>query len=182
LLRYPVNHDGGGDGNTTNNESINATIDFGQNQSQQEGGITTTTTTTTDVDEQQQITDYEEEEAPEDIVLVGIPVPVPIMICLQPCPLVFYRGDSCADPNAFRFLWLSLPHRVPPLDLIRQRQLTNGILNGRRVAEEEAGTVEGAGCVLASISSLYLSGGNDSPIQAWSFSTWVGKRLLCIFS
>jgi len=140
------------------NESLESTIDYGDNQDREVAEA---------FDPVDQMVDEEDETM--DTVLVGVPVPVPILICLKPCPFVYCGGR--VDDYVFRFLWLSLPYRVPKISLIQDK----GKLPPFNTK---------AGQVLASVSSLLLFDdcSDAKPLKAWAFSTSTGSRLFCLRS
>ena len=99
-----------------------------------------------------------------DVTFHGDSVSIP-SLCLQPCPLTFYR-DDCGDDIVFQFLWLSMPFRKK-ITLDDSNQVKNVGVDNKILARH---------CMLA------LNDNGDDQIRKWAFSTWHGKSILVMIS
>ena len=112
----------------------------------------------------------------EPVTIVGEAMPLPPMIQMQPCPLIFLR-DRWGDMDAFRLLWFRLPYHVPeiPLALARNKDDMGHFDN-------KANHLMRA---LANMSSLVWNGEaipGGYVTRAWAFSTLYGQRILAVLS
>jgi hypothetical protein len=120
-------------------------------------------------------TNVDEEDEVDDITLSCESVALSPMASLQPCPLVFFR-HAYGDENVFRFLWLQLPHRVMPLELVPNE--------GGAKAVDSPQTDELANAV-ANLSVVTLQDWirpNGVHAKGWAFATLSGKRLFCVMT
>jgi hypothetical protein len=119
----------------------------------------------------------EDDDENMDICLIGQPIPVPPMIMLHPCPLVFFR-DGLGDEEAFRFLWFRQPHRVSLLTVGKSPEDGSGGV--------DVPTAGDAARALAQKSTISLlpDGATEgkSRIKAFAFMSWSGKRVLIVLS
>ena len=109
-----------------------------------------------------------------DTTLTGFPIPVSPLITLLPCPLVFLRGNN-NDEAAFNFLWLSMPHKLPKIDIFFSSDLKKNQVTAKTYEYPNAGHI------LTENSFLFVSI-KKAKLKAWAFSTQCGKILLCISS
>jgi hypothetical protein len=117
----------------------------------------------------------DEEDEIDDITLSCESVALSPMASLQPCPLVFFR-HLYGDENVFRFLWLQLPYRVKPLELVPNESGVKAV--DLPQTDELANAVANISVVTLQDwippSGLYAKG--------WALATLSGKRLFCVLT
>ena len=125
--------------------------------------------TDTKRDEEDSASSNESEEGGDtlDISFSLEPVVVSDTITLQPNPFVFDLGEQVHD--AFAFLWCSMSHSVPTLEITP----TNPDFTSRKIGNVQS--------LSASRSSLILKY-NGKTFYAWAFMTAYGKHILVISS
>jgi hypothetical protein len=108
----------------------------------------------------------------QNIVIPGETMQLPLLIGLQPCPLVFFQ-DGRGDVDSFRFLWSRMPCQTSPLKLTAPPH------------GEPAPSVSYDAMRLAAISTVafggdHVSGGQVSHL--WAFLNPHGKRAMFVLA
>ncbi|KAL7568555.1 hypothetical protein ACA910_002667 [Epithemia clementina (nom. ined.)] len=116
----------------------------------------------------------------ENVTLIGEALPLPPMIQLQPCPLVFLR-DRWGDLDAFRLLWFRMPFHLPEVPVARKSSKTTSLLEPSHLYGKENHMMS----TLANMSSLVWNGEaipGGYVTRAWAFATLQGQRVLAVLS
>jgi hypothetical protein len=121
------------------------------------------------------ITNVDEEDEIDDITLSCESVTLSPMASLQPCPLVFFR-HSYGDENVFRFLWLQLPYRVMPLELVPNEDEVKAVDSIK--TDELANAV--ANLSVVTLQDWIPPSGVNA--KGWALATLSGKRLFCVLT
>jgi hypothetical protein len=107
----------------------------------------------------------------QDIRVTGLPIVLPSMIALQPCPLVFFV-ERYGDVDSFRLLWFRFPYQLAPINISPQRKKHHSIPHPttQKIAKMSSLVWEGEA----------IPGGVAT--RLWAFMSYAGHRAYCVLT